>query len=57
MKLLGKITACNVLTGLEGFSLRPMMGFLGMSREEVEELLVGVRKDIMNPSIHAYIPM
>lgn len=57
MKLLGKITACNVLTGLEAFPLRPMMGFLDMSREEVEELLVGVRKNIMNPSIHAYIPM
>lgn len=36
---------------------RPMMGFRGMLREEVEELLVGFRKDIMNPSIHACFPV
>jgi metalloendopeptidase OMA1, mitochondrial len=57
MKLLGKMTAINVLQGLEGFSFRPLMGFLGKTREEVEALLEEVRSEIKDPKIHAYLPV
>ena len=33
------------------------MDWLGMPRGEVEELLPKVRDDMMNPKIHAYLPL
>lgn len=46
----------NLLDGLNAISIRLLME-CGMSTQEVEVLLVGVRKDIQNREIHAYIPM
>ena len=50
----------NYLTGIGAWTLaiftRPKSeNGLGWSREEVEVLLAGVRNDVMNTNIHAYI--
>lgn len=52
----------NIINGIAGMSYavftRPKSeGGLGWSREEVEVLLAGVRNDMRNTSIHAYIQM
>ncbi|KAJ9665077.1 hypothetical protein H2201_004737 [Coniosporium apollinis] len=56
-KELGMWTLANILEGLQGFSLALMTRFLGLSAEEVELLLVDVRKDMRNRDIHSYWPM
>lgn len=56
-KRLGKLNKVNMLYGLYGFSADLLMGVLKMSILEMEILLAGVRKDIENPQIHAYIPI
>lgn len=50
----------NYLTGISAWTLaiftRPTSeNGLGWSREEVEVLLAGVRTDVMNTKIHAYV--
>ncbi|ESZ94408.1 hypothetical protein SBOR_5201 [Sclerotinia borealis F-4128] len=44
----------NLLMGLEALSMALFTRVLGMKKEEVEELLVGVKKDIENTKIHCY---
>jgi len=44
----------DLLDGLQGFSMRALVKGLGWSTEEVELLLMDVRKDIHNRQIHAY---
>lgn len=43
--------------GLEGLSLRLLMGVGGMKREEVESLIEGVRKDLNDTKLHCYMPV
>ncbi|KAK7732242.1 hypothetical protein SLS53_008531 [Cytospora paraplurivora] len=43
--------------GLEGLSLRLLMGVGGMGRGEVEVLLEGVRRDLADPNLHCYMPV
>lgn len=57
LKELGRWHLVNTLDGLHGFTVRPFVGILGMSPEEVELLLVQVRKDLVNRQIHTYWPM
>lgn len=57
LKELGRLNMINFLTGIEGFTLRLWTGILGMRYEQVMADLVQVKKDIMNPKIHAYWPM
>ena len=45
----------DLLSALEGISLAVLMRGLEMTKEEVDALLVGVRDDIKNNRIHAYI--
>ena len=47
----------NFLSGLEAMSLMLLTNVLGWSVEEVQLLLVGVRKDFKNRQIHAYFPV
>jgi hypothetical protein len=54
---LGLWTMVTVLEGLQGFSMAIMTKGLGMSTEEVNLLLVDVRKEIRDKSIHSYWPM
>ena len=53
-KDLGSWQLANVLEGVEGFTLGLFTRVLGWSKEEVEALLVDVRKDLHNKNIHAY---
>ena len=57
LKEIGKLNMYNVLQGLPGWSFRPFINGLGYSREEVEVLLSGVRKNIREKRIHAYCPV
>lgn len=56
-KELGLWTMVTVLEGLQGFSMAVMTKGLGMSTEEVNLLLVDVRKQIRDKSIHSYWPL
>ena len=53
MKQVGMYNLAQVLSGLEGFSLRLFCHVLGWKREEVLVLLTKVRKELKNPDIHA----
>ncbi|TDZ33123.1 putative methyltransferase tdiE [Colletotrichum spinosum] len=55
MKEIGMYELIQMLEGLEGFSLRLLCGALGWTKEEVQVLLIGVRKDLKNPKIHAWL--
>lgn len=46
----------NLLSGLEGISMK-VMCHAGWSPDEVRVFLAGVRKDIKDTSIHAYLPL
>jgi hypothetical protein len=45
----------DLLDGLQGLSMALLTRGLGWSREQVELLLVEVRKDVLNRGIHAYL--
>jgi len=57
MKTLGMWYREDLLSGLQGFTVAVLTRGLGMSVEEVELLLVGVREDIKSNRIHIYIPV
>jgi hypothetical protein len=42
---------------LHAFSVAVLTRGLGMTAQEVEVLLIGVRKDICNRNIHCYAPI
>jgi hypothetical protein len=52
-KKIGAYNLTQLYEGLQGFTLRPFTKLLGWTSEEVESLLVDVRKDILNRNIHA----
>ena len=54
LKEVGILNVEQALMGLEGLVLRLFTQALGWSIPEVEVFLVGLRKDIKNPNIHAY---
>jgi len=56
-KLCGAWSHENFLEGVQAVSLMLFTGVLGWSKEEIEVLLVDVRKDSKNRQIHAYWPM
>lgn len=56
-KILGLYHMTNMLDGIHGMSSRAMTKGLGMTTQEVELLLVDVRKDLKTRSIHGYYPM
>lgn len=51
-KTLGLWYREDLLSGLQGFTMAVLTRALGMSKEEVEVLLVGVREDIKSNKIH-----
>lgn len=53
-KMMGTMQMENILNGLHGFSIGLFTKMLGMSVEEVEVMLVDVRKDLRNTKIHFY---
>lgn len=56
-KLCGAWTHENFLQGVQAVSLMLFTNVLGWSKDEIEILLVDVRKDVKNRQIHAYWPM
>ncbi|WEW60687.1 hypothetical protein PRK78_006174 [Emydomyces testavorans] len=57
MKEIGRWTMMNTLEALQALSMAPLTRGLGWSPEEVEALLVEVRKDVKDKSLHAYWPI
>lgn len=53
-KILGSMQMENILDGIHGMSIGLFTKVLGMSVEEVELMLVDVRKDLRNTKIHFY---
>ncbi|KAL3477616.1 S-adenosyl-L-methionine-dependent methyltransferase [Aspergillus californicus] len=54
LKNIGLWNMVNTLDGLHGFAARLCIQVLGMTPEELDELLAASRKDIQNPKIHGY---
>jgi hypothetical protein len=52
-KKIGAYNLTQLYEGLQGFTLRSFTKVLGWTSEEVEALLVDVRKDLLNRNIHA----
>ncbi|KAI9657724.1 MAG: hypothetical protein M1821_002900 [Bathelium mastoideum] len=57
LKKVGLYLQAVITDGLEGISLKPLCHGLGWTKEEVEVLLAGVRKDLKNSAIHSYFNM
>lgn len=55
-KQLSLYCQADLLRGLEAISLRTI-GAMGWSAEEIRDFLPGVRRDIHDTSIHAYLPL
>jgi len=53
-KTLGNCTQEVALSGLEGISFK-VMGAVGWSIDEIQPFLEHVRKDMKDPSLHAYM--
>lgn len=47
----------NIIKSLSGLSMALLTRALGWSVHQVESFLAGVRRDMMNPHIHAYYNM
>jgi hypothetical protein len=55
-KQIGAIWQADLLNGVEGASLK-ILGQLGWTTDEIRAFLIGVMKDLQNPSITCYCPM
>ncbi|KAF5498232.1 Secondary metabolism regulator LAE1 [Colletotrichum fructicola] len=53
-KDVGMTNMIMLLDGLEGFTLRMFCSVLGWTKEEVQVLLMSVRKELKAPAFHAY---
>lgn len=56
-KKLADMEVRNIVGAMDGFSVGSFPTFLGMSVEEVESLLVEVRRDVMDTGTHWYCAM
>lgn len=56
-KLLGAWQNQNMMEGLHAISVAVLTRGLGMTAQEVEVMLVGVRKDLSDRNIHCYAPI
>ncbi|KAK2013418.1 methyltransferase domain-containing protein, partial [Colletotrichum eremochloae] len=54
-KLIGMLTHDVIYEGLEAITLRPFVNILKWSRGELASFLDEVRRDLENPSVHAYV--
>lgn len=57
MKDIGLWARANAIDGLQATALAVMTRGGGKTKQEVEEELVAVRKDLMNSEIHSYLPV
>jgi len=56
-KMLGRLWRKDLLNGLDGMSKAVLTRGAGYSMEEIVVLNEGVRKDIADPNLHAYLPV
>jgi hypothetical protein len=57
MKMLGLWYREDLLSGLQAISMAVLTRGLGMTKEEVEVLLIGVRQELKSNRIHMYVPV
>ncbi|KAL7915274.1 S-adenosyl-L-methionine-dependent methyltransferase [Trichoderma velutinum] len=57
LKVIGRMMETNMQMGLSAFSLGLFNRVYGRTPEEIEVSLVEVRRDVSDPSIHAYLPI
>ncbi|EHK26234.1 uncharacterized protein TRIVIDRAFT_35899 [Trichoderma virens Gv29-8] len=57
LKEIGRLMEANMQMGLSAFSLGLFNRIYGRTPEEIEVSLVEVRRDVSDPSIHAYLPI
>lgn len=55
MKELGRYQQVNMLGGFEAWSMALLTRVLGWSAEEVQALLGGARKELVDRSLHLYV--
>lgn len=51
-KKIGNFGRANVLDGIEGFSTKILHSGLGMSMEEVDQLVAALKRDFLNDENH-----
>ncbi|KAK3332290.1 S-adenosyl-L-methionine-dependent methyltransferase [Cercophora scortea] len=51
-KEIGLYNLAQFEQGLEGFSLGLLVGVLGWTRQEVDQIIAGVRREVRNPALH-----
>lgn len=56
LKTIGLYAKVGILEGLQAMSFGPLCRGLGWTREEVENLLVDVRRSLSDPKVHSYLP-
>jgi hypothetical protein len=57
LKQVALLFQLDLLNGLEGISMKVFTRYMGWTAEEVRMFIVGVRRDLKDRSIHAYLPM
>lgn len=56
-KRLGELGKKVFATDMEMMSLALMPRYLGLAEDEVKARVVGVKRDIMDEEVHAYMPL
>lgn len=56
-KNLGRWNLQNMLDGIGGISMGVLTRVHGWTKEQVDALIVGVKRDLADRSIHAYLPV
>ena len=57
LKEVGRLNLCQILEGLEAFSLRLYCDVLGWSKDELMVLLAKVRQELQSNTVHAIIDL
>lgn len=56
LKTVGAFELVNMVDGIEGLTMRLFSKALGMPVDEIQVLLMNVRKEAKNSKIHSYYP-
>ena len=57
LKKVGALELMNVMEGAQGFLLRGFTKEFGRTREELEILLMQMRKELINQRYHSYVSL
>jgi len=56
LKTVGMYARVGILDGLQAMAFGPLCRGMGWSKEQVEVMLVDVRKCLTDTSVHSYLP-